>query len=123
MRRYVFVMGTLAWLTACSGSGATDSAVCQDVVSRYCESEECPQVADKLLPGEGCAASLLERTGCGAEDFAFSTPTRERMLECRTPFVQATTSTGRPPSCADAAGFIEACPDVAAFFRGEPPPP
>jgi len=78
-------------------------------------------VAEQLPPGLDCEATLLARTGCGAEEFTFSSPTRERVLDCREPLIRVGTTTERPPSCEDTFQFVVDCPDVMTFFRGEEP--
>ncbi|NVJ28033.1 MULTISPECIES: hypothetical protein [Myxococcus] len=119
--RYLFILWPVAWLTACSGPEAPDAAVCRDVVTRLCQTSACPGVAEQLPPGLDCEATLLERTGCGAEEFTFSSPSRERVLDCREPLIRVGTTTERPPSCEDTRQFLVDCPDVTAFFRGEEP--
>lgn len=119
--RYLFILWPVAWLTACSGPEAPDAAVCRDVVTRLCQTSACPGVAEQLPPGLDCEATLLARTGCGAEEFTFSSPTRERVLDCREPLIRVGTTTERPPSCEDTFQFVVDCPDVMTFFRGEEP--
>nr|WP_217439273.1 MULTISPECIES: hypothetical protein [unclassified Myxococcus] len=117
----MFILWPLAWLTACSGPEAPDAAVCRDVVNRLCETSACPGVAEQLAVDTRCEATLLERTGCGSEDFTFSVPTRERVLDCRVPLIREGTTPGRTPTCGDSARFLVDCPDVTTFFRGEVP--
>jgi hypothetical protein len=78
-------------------------------------------VSEQLQPGLDCEATLLERTGCGAEDFTFSSPSRERFLSCREPLLRRGTRTERPPACEDTSRFLAECRDVADFFRGGAP--
>ncbi|AEI62507.1 hypothetical protein [Corallococcus macrosporus] len=112
----------LVCLTACSGPDAPDAAVCRDVVVRLCQAAAvCPGVAVQLDLGLACDASLLQRTGCEGEAFAFTSPTRERVLACREPLLSWGMSTDLPPACGDATRFLTECPDVAGFFReGQP---
>lgn len=112
----------LICLTACSGPDAPDAAVCRDVVVRLCRSAvACPGVAVQLDLGLSCEATLLQRTGCEGDAFAFAAPSRERVLECREPLLSWGMSTDHPPTCADATRFLTECPDVAGFFReGQP---
>ncbi|MFP2927601.1 hypothetical protein ACLESO_20885 [Pyxidicoccus sp. 3LG] len=119
--RYLFAMWPLLCLAACSGPDAPDAAVCQDVVIRLCQTSVCPGVSEQLGVPIPCASTLLERTGCGAEDFTFSSPTRDRVLDCREPLLSNGTTTERPPSCEDTLRFLATCPDVADFFRGGQP--
>jgi hypothetical protein len=78
-------------------------------------------VGGQLALGLDCEATLLERTGCGAEDFTFSSPDRERFLSCREPLLRRGTSTERPPTCEDTTEFLSGCQDVTDFFRGGRP--
>jgi hypothetical protein len=104
-------------LTACSGPPAPDAAVCQDVVNRLCQTAACPGVGEQLAPGLDCEFTLLERTGCRAEDFTFAEPSRERVLDCRELLLTDATSMMSPPSCGDTLRFFNQCQDVAGFFR------
>ncbi|MCY1016709.1 hypothetical protein [Pyxidicoccus sp. MSG2] len=117
--RTVSVLWPLVCLTACSGPSAPDAAVCQDVVNRLCQTATCPGVGPQLAPGSDCQFSLEERTGCGAEDFAFTAPSRERFLDCRELLLSNGTTTETPTSCDDAVRFLNQCQDVAGFFREE----
>ncbi|MCP3139173.1 hypothetical protein [Pyxidicoccus xibeiensis] len=119
--RYPFATWPLLCLAACSGPDAPDAAVCQDVVIRLCQTAACPGVSDGLGVPIPCESTLLERTGCGAEEFTFSTPTRERFLDCREPLLSRGTTTERPPACEDTTRLLTTCPDVADFFRGGQP--
>lgn len=117
--RYPSALWPLVCLAACSGPPAPDAALCQDVVTRLCQTAACPGVGEQLVPlGPDCEASLLERTGCGAEDFTFTTPGRERFLSCREPLLRRGTTTERPPACEDTSDFLAGCEDVASLFRG-----
>lgn len=116
--RHPFVFWPLLCLAACSGPDAPDAAVCQDVVTRLCQTSACPGVAERLPQDRACEPALLERTGCGAEDFAFSVPSREKVLDCRVPLTRRGTSTERPPLCEDVSEFLASCPDVADFYFG-----
>lgn len=104
-------------LTACSGPDAPDAAVCRDVVVRLCQTAACPGVSAQLLPGAACEPTLLQRTGCEDDAFAFASPSRERLLDCREALLGRGLSTSAPPACADATRFLTECPDVAGFFR------
>ena len=115
--RTVSVLWPLVCLSACSGPAAPDVAVCQDVVTRLCQTATCPGVGPQLAPGLDCQFSLQERTGCGAEDFTFTTPSRERFLDCRELLLSNGTSLEQPPSCGDTLRFLNECQDVAGFFR------
>lgn len=112
------VFWPLFCLVACSGPDAPDAAVCRDVITRLCQAATCPGVAGRLPADEACEPALLARTGCGAEDFTFSEPSRQRVLECREPLLSQSTSTAIPPRCEDAARLLTECPAVADFFLG-----
>lgn len=110
----------LVCLIACSGPDAPDAAVCRDVVVRLCQSAAaCPLVAARLNLGLSCEGTLLQRTGCGDDAFAFAAPTRERVLACREPLLSWGPAT--PPACVDATRLLTECPDVAGFFQEGPP--
>ncbi|MFP2907155.1 hypothetical protein ACLESD_19320 [Pyxidicoccus sp. 3LFB2] len=119
--RYLRVLGPLVCLSACSGPAAPDAAVCQDVVTRLCQTASCPGVGAQLAPGLDCQFSLQERSGCGAEEFTFTSPSRERFLDCRELLLRNGTSTERPPACEDVARFFVQCGDVAGLFQEEQP--
>ncbi|WP_240359055.1 hypothetical protein [Pyxidicoccus trucidator] len=119
--RYLRFLGPLVFLSACSGPAAPDAAVCQDVVIRLCQTASCPGVGTELAPGTDCVLSLQERTGCGGVDFTFTSPTRERFLDCRELLLSNGTSTEQPPACDDTLRFLFECPDVAGFFQGGQP--
>ncbi len=112
------VFWPLVCLVACSGPDAPDVAVCRDVITRLCQTSACPGVAERLPGTEPCESALLARTGCDAEDFAFSAPSRGEVLSCREPLLSQGTSTERPPLCEDASRFLGECPAVADFFFG-----
>jgi hypothetical protein len=92
--------------------------VCEDVIIRLCLATTCPGVNEALAPGEECQASLLERTGCGADEFTFSEPSRERVLHCRLPLVRRGTSPTNAPTCQEVAEVQRECPDVVRFISG-----
>lgn len=119
--KHPFIPWPLFCLAACSGPPAPDAALCQDVVTRLCLTSACPGVSAQLSPGLDCEATLLERTGCEAEDFAFSTPTRERFLTCREPLLRQGITTEQAPACSDTLEFLSECQDVVGFFRGGQP--
>lgn len=119
--RHPHVLWTFLCLSACSGPPAPDAAVCQDVIFRLCQSSVCPGVSEALDAGSDCGATLTERTGCDTGDFAFTSPSRERFLDCREPLLSQGTGTERPPTCGDVLRFLTDCPDAADFFREGPP--
>lgn len=112
------VFWPLLCLVACSGPDAPDAAVCRDVITRLCQAATCPGVAERLPSDEACEPALLARTGCGAEDFAFSVPSRQEVLDCREPLLEESPTSDIPPTCEDATRLLRECPAVADFFIG-----
>jgi len=118
----LLALAPLAWVLACSGPEAPDAALCQDVITRMCLARTCTGVNEQLSLGTGdCQATLLEHTGCGAEDYAFSEPSRSRILSCRLPLVRQSLDPGRAPACEDVAQVLQSCPDVINFLGGRQP--
>lgn len=118
----LLALGPLTFLLGCTGPEAPDAALCQDVIHRMCLARTCAGVNDVLALGSGdCQPTLEERTGCGAEDFTFSEPSRERILDCRLPLVRQSTDPARPPACEDVAEVVHTCPDVINFLGGRQP--
>lgn len=109
-------------LSACVGPPAPDSELCRDVIERVCASRSgCSIAATRLdLPAEDCVATMAARTGCDVADFAFSSPSRDRVLECRLPLVRETTTRGAAPSCDFIDETFRLCPDLVTFFGGKP---
>ncbi len=94
----LLVLGPLACLLACSGPPAPDAALCQDVISRVCLARTCAGVSEQLALGNNdCQGLLLQRTGCGDDAFAFTEPSRERVLSCRQPLVSGARIRARRP--------------------------
>lgn len=119
MRRLLPVIFLL--VVDCAGPEASDSALCQDVVTRLCRSPVCESVPQRLsVEAATCQETLLARTGCGADSFAFTTPSRVQFLDCRVPLLRQGASQGVSPSCADVDELFLDCPDVVRFFGGRP---
>lgn len=120
--------GTMrAWLLvavgflSCVGPPAPDAELCRDVVTRLCLGPVCPVVTTKLAVTEGaCEATLLSRTGCERDEFAFDEPSRARFVECRVPLARESTSRFVKASCEAATDALELCPDLVSFLRGAP---
>jgi hypothetical protein len=101
----------------CVGSPAPDAALCRDVIHRLCRTPRCA-VVDAAFPyGDACEESLQVRSGCAAEDFTFTSPTRDRVLECRLPLVRVGTGVEQKPVCDDVAEALERCGDVTQFLN------
>jgi hypothetical protein len=111
-----------ALLAGCVGPPAPDAALCRDVITRLCLGPVCPTTQSSLsLPADGCEATLLERTGCGSDEFAFTRPDRARVLECRRPLVRVSSSTFVKAPCPDVDAFFATCPDLTTFLSGSRP--
>ena len=118
----LLALALLSWVFACSGPAAPDAALCQDVITRMCLARTCAGVSEQLAIGVGeCQSPLLERTGCGSDDFTFSEPSRERILSCRLPLVRQSTDPAHVPACDDVAQVLSNCPDVINFLGGRQP--
>lgn len=112
----------LVGLSGCYGPPAPDAVLCRDVITRLCLGPVCATAQTALtVPADGCEAELLTRTGCGNDEFAFTTPDRARVLECRKPLVRVSTSTYVKAACQDVDEFFSTCPDMAAFLDGSRP--
>jgi hypothetical protein len=108
-------------LLGCAGPEAPDAAVCQDVVTRLCRGPVCESVTGRLsVDAATCQETLLARTGCGRDSFAFETPSRVQFLDCRVPLLRQGASQSVRPSCADVDELFLDCPDVVRFFGGTP---
>ncbi|MCU0697280.1 MAG: hypothetical protein MUC96_12200 [Myxococcaceae bacterium] len=119
MRLFPWVLS--ASLVACVGPEAPDAAVCQDVVKRLCLGPICQGVTSRLsVEAMTCEETLLTRTGCGRDSFAFTQPSRVQFLDCRVPLLRQGASQAVKPSCADVDELFLDCPDVVRFFGGTP---
>jgi len=108
-------------LSSCAGPAAEDAAVCQDLVTRLCLQPVCEAVTQTLAPGSDCRETLLQRTGCGAVDFTFTTPSRGRFLECRAPLLRLSERVDVAPRCEDVSEAFSVCPDLVTFLKGAAP--
>ena len=109
-------------LSACVGPPAPDPELCRDVIERVCASRSgCSPATTRLnLPAEDCVATLATRAGCDAAEFTFTTPSRDRVLECRLPLVRESTTRGAAPSCDYVDETLRLCPDLVTFLGGTP---
>ena len=105
-------------LGGCSGPPAPDAAICQDVIHRLCLAPRCGAVDTTLSVGDGCEATLLARTGCGADDFAFGGFSREEAVSCRVPLLRAGSGAGQHPKCLDVEEVLDKCDALVAFLKG-----
>jgi hypothetical protein len=111
-----FLVGLV--LTGCVGPLATDAELCRDVVGRLCHTPMCELASSRLVVDAGtCEEVLLARTGCGADGFAFSTPSRDRVLYCRGPLVEESDARLAAPSCENVADAL-GCADLVSFLKG-----
>jgi hypothetical protein len=117
VRRIVFL--ALVLLAACSGPEAPDAALCRDVIHRICRPALCSVVTDKLGVGNDCEATLTGRTGCDVDTFAFTTPSRARVLDCRDPLLRNGDGVDDVASCQDIADTLS-CADLVTFLGGTP---
>ncbi len=105
-------------LASCVGPAASDADLCLDVITRLCHAPVCDETLSRLSVDAGvCEETLLARTGCGAAEFAFSSPSRDRVLECRTPMALESSSRFAKPTC-EAVTEVLTCLDVVAFLKG-----
>jgi hypothetical protein len=109
-----------ALAAGCSGPPAPDAAICQDVIHRICLAPRCPSVSTALNVGDACEAQLLSRTGCGNEDFTFTEPTRQQVLQCRVPLLRNGNGPEQHPSCPDVEEMFDNCGGLVSFLRGAP---
>jgi hypothetical protein len=108
----------LFFLAGCVGPLATDAELCRDVVVRLCHVPVCDLAVSRLgVDASTCEEVLLARTGCGADEFAFSAPSRDRVLYCRTPLVEESDARLAAPSCENVADAL-GCPDLVSFLKG-----
>lgn len=122
MSRTVFLLALSSLAAGCSGPPAPDAVLCRDVITRLCLGPVCTSAQAALqVPDAGCETELLARTGCGSDEFGFTTPDRARVLDCRKPLVRASTSTYVKAACPDVDEFFANCPDMATFLNGSKP--
>jgi len=117
-RTVLWGLVAVSLLAGCSGPPAPDAAICQDVIHRLCLAPRCSAVESALNVSEDCEATLLSRTGCGAEDFAFTQPSREAFVSCRVPLLRKGNSPEQHPDCADVEEVLDHCDAVVAFLKG-----
>lgn len=109
-----------AVLAACVGPPAPDAAICRDLVHRICLPPRCSSMA--VLNAEtNCEQTLLLRTGCDSDDFTFTAPARDRVLECRIGLLHAGKEPETHPDCLDVDQLLLECPDVTRFLQGQTP--
>lgn len=111
----------LALFAACAGPPAPDAALCADYIQRLCAAPVCEAVTRELAVTADCEATLLANTRCDDPAFAFSSPSRERVLECRMPLLREGDTRGQHPACEDVSESLTACPDLVRFLNGEAP--
>ncbi len=104
-------------LNGCGGPPAADVDICRDVIARVCGLPVCSVVATGLSVADAdCTAQLLARTGCGSEQFAFVSPLRTRVLDCRLPLVRDAPSVADRSSCESIEESFLNCPDLVTFL-------
>lgn len=108
-------------LLSCAGPEAPDAAVCRDVITRVCFGPVCDVTTQKLsVEAASCETTLLMRTGCGSDGFAFTSPTRAQVLDCRVPLLRQGSSQKVKASCADVAEVFSDCPELVRLLGGTP---
>jgi hypothetical protein len=112
------VLPLVVLLSACVGPPAADAELCRDLITRLCLGPRCALVDSQLVVDDTCEPTLLERTGCGADDFAFVAPSRPRVLECRLPLIRVSVSHGVQPGCDNVAETFANCPELVSFLGG-----
>ncbi len=105
-------------LSACMGPPAPDVDVCRDAIHRLCIPDVCPSVVP-LFSIDSCETTLRANTGCGSDTFTFTTPTREKFIDCRIALLRAGENSEVHPDCDDVAATFEACPEIARFYAGK----
>ena len=82
-------------------------------------------VETQLNPGDQCVSVLTAAAGCPSpanpadgDPFAFTSPSRDRVLECRIPLLRQGDETTVHPACTDVDEFFATCPDVVKFLGG-----
>jgi hypothetical protein len=106
---------------SCNGGPAPDGALCRDTIHRLCNSPRCSSTSVLSIPDTGCEQVLQQRTGCDQESFEFTTPARDRFIECRAPLTRAGNSSDTHPDCIDVDTMLTECLDVTHFFQGAAP--
>ncbi len=105
-------------MLGCSGPEASDAVLCQDVIQRLCAGPRCGVVEERLGVKDDCDGTLVARARCAPDDFVFTTPSRDRWLECRAPLVRQGTLRTAVPGCDNVSEVLSSCPDVEAFLKG-----
>lgn len=104
-------------LAACVGPPAPDPALCRDLIHRVCKAPRCSNTVVLSVADNTCEQVLQQRTGCDSEDFVFTAPTRDRVLECRAPLVRAGNNVEQHPDCLDVDSMLTDCPDVTRWLQ------
>ena len=118
--RTAVILGLLVFAPSCTGPEAPDVELCRDVIDRLCAQPLCDATARLQTTAETCAVELRQRANCLDETFAFTTPTRSRVLECRLPLVRESESRSAHPNCEYVDESLHLCPDLVTFLGGVP---
>ncbi|MBL8911915.1 MAG: hypothetical protein JNM17_14575 [Archangium sp.] len=117
MRSLRFVL--ILVLSSCVGPPAPDQELCRDLAERLCSMPPCGAATLQLnLPVDDCVNTVFVRAGCSDPAFAFTTPSRARVLDCRLPLVRESEARGAHPRCEYVDESLRNCPDLASFLRG-----
>jgi hypothetical protein len=99
------------------GPEVSDVVLCRDVIHRLCIAPRCSSMS-VLNVDNSCEQVLQQRTGCDQEEFVFTAPSRDRVLECRLPLVRAGNETVQHPDCLDVDHTLNECTDLTRFLQG-----
>ena len=110
----------LLLVPACVGAPAPDAPLCRDLITRLCTSPRCPGVDAQFSVTDSCEDTLLTRSGCVDDGFAFSMPTRAQWLECRAIVVRSGIGADVKPRCEDVSQMLGQCPEVVTLLKGPP---
>lgn len=109
----------VVFLSACVGPPAPDAELCRDLAERLCAPPRCASATLQLnLPTDDCVNTVVVRAGCADPAFAFTTPDRLRVLDCRLPLVRETDVRNAAPRCEYVDEMMRNCPDLSSFLRG-----
>ncbi len=108
----------LLLLSSCLGQDAADAAICRDFIHRVCLAPVCSPVTTVVGPGLPCETTLLARTGCASEEFAFKSPSRDKFLGCRLPLLRTSENREGHPGCENVTESFDRCPEVVRMLQG-----
>lgn len=102
----------------CYGPPAPDDVLCRDIITRLCLGPVCSSTKSLLfVTDDNCELALVSRTSCDQLEFAFTTPDRTRVLQCRKPLIRVSSLTYVKTPCPDVDEFFQTCPDMVEFLN------